>query len=257
MKFDKYFISGCMKMLIVNFSDIHYVDGFNNKILDDIYDSIRNIKPNFITVTGDIIDNTSVLDDNNVLYDFFCRLSGICSVLICLGNHDLFNPIECYSSIFKRLNNVDNIYVLDNSSIVFDDVAFSSITLGKDYYEGHSVDIDIDEYKFSYSKYNVLLIHNPIHIEYNIEKFNKFDLILAGHMHNGLVPHFIKGNFGIVGPSKTFFPRFARGYKKIDGIDVIVSGGITKLSNSAKLFHRFNFMFCEQIDIIYINDEKN
>ena len=37
MKFDKYFISGCIKMLIVNFSDIHYVDGFNNKVLDDIY----------------------------------------------------------------------------------------------------------------------------------------------------------------------------------------------------------------------------
>ena len=68
-------------------SDIHFNDKFKRKIFTKILNEINNNKPDYITITGDILDtsNTSNLDD---LKDFLESLSKISTTLVVLGNHD-------------------------------------------------------------------------------------------------------------------------------------------------------------------------
>ena len=107
------------------------------------------------------------------------------------------------------------------------------------------------EDKFIKNKYNILLSHSPINIlNYNL----KADLILSGHMHNGLVlPVFKKGNNGIVGPYSTFFPKECRGIIKKENTALIINGGVRKISNSSSFILRIlNPIYKIHIDYIKI-----
>ena len=81
------------------------------------------------------------------------------------------------------------------------------------------------------NKLNVLLMHSPILIgEKTIKKeLSKYDIVLSGHMHNGVVPPILDelfdNNIGIIAPNKKVFPKYARGIIKKDNITVI-SGGV-------------------------------
>ena len=74
-------------------------------------------------------------------------------------------------------------------------------------------------------------------------------------MHNGMVPHFIKGNFGIINPKRELFTEYARGFKCINNTNIITSGGITKLSKSSKLY-TFDSLYKSQLDIISIKNNQ-
>ena len=111
--------------------------------------------------------------------------------------------------------------------------------------------------------YNILLCHSPIDVLKkdvlnNSKEIRKTNLILSGHMHNGMVPKFLdhKGNIGFIGPNKIFLPKTARGIvtKYIDyhEINLIISGGITKISSeNSKFLHKFNN--CLNSEIVIIN----
>ena len=81
-------------------------------------------------------------------------------------------------------------------------------------------------------------MHSPICISDKIIKkeLNKYDIVLSGHMHNGVVPpvldELFDNNRGIIDPHKKVFPKNARGIIKNDNV-TIISSGVTKISNSA------------------------
>ena len=86
-----------------------------------------------------------------------------------------------------------------------------------------------------------------------------FDLIFSGHMHNGMMLPFMerlfKGNWGIIDPNKKLFPKYCRNTLDINSNNnLVISGGITKLSKSAKKFKRLNFVFPMEITIVNISN---
>ena len=104
--------------------------------------------------------------------------------------------------------------------------------------------------------YNILLLHTPSIITNNNISDLNVNLVLCGHTHGGLIPSFVSGNFGIVSPQKTFFPRAIRGMIKFDNFSLIISGGLIKLSRKSKI-GCLNDVYGYNINVINIKKLAN
>ena len=266
-------------------SDIHYYENFDIKLEEDLIKKVKQILPNYIFITGDIIDNASYLDmefNRDKLLNFMKSLSSITKVFLILGGHDLEDVKEKdytkYKKIWHQLiDNKDNIYLLDNSIYTDDNINVIGITLEYEYYRTkpyENVDLIIEElnknkYKVSNKKYNILLLHSPRRIitnkaVNNISLLNSIDLILCGHMHDGVLPKFLKWlptSIGLISPHKTLFPKYARGmiHKKTSNVNIflLVSSGVTKISNSAPQFvKKLKWGYDNDIECIKVSDKN-
>ena len=240
-------------------ADLHFDEDYNLDIFNKIIASIDNNKPDFICFAGDIIESSKVVYSNQIdnLKKFIKELSLIAPVIISLGNHDIVTKkenqfIENFNDInnwFLDLNKFENVYYLNNKSLVRGDICFTSFNPPFKYYKKEKSSYFIEEIDKSISMtkkyYNILLCHSPINVlkkeTISLSKqIKKADLILSGHMHNGLVPKIFDfgGNIGIISPMKTLFPPCARNSitKKIDNheINLVISGAVVKFSSKLK-----------------------
>ena len=268
-------------------SDIHYDSRFCPILEKNIITNIKKVNPDYICITGDIINGIYVFDSVDVeknLVSFLTKLSEIAKLFIILGSHDLeivSSPSNNFGKYLKKwksiLKNKKNIYLLDNEKYEDDLINIIGVTLPFEYYHKlpyENVNIIVDElnnkkYQIeNKQKYNLLLIHSPRRIITNkslkkIRILQDIDLVLCGHMHGGVIPKFINKiptTVGLVSPQKTLFPKYTRGKcsKTINGhkINLIITGGITKLAS--KYIKFFNFLYDHEIEYIEIgkNDGK-
>ena len=277
--------AGDKDLKIVLISDIHYSSLTDIDNLYQLKNNIGKLDPNYICVAGDIIDCLNFVSDKILMkkfYDWIHNLGNIndktIPVLVSLGNHDmsfkknkLNRDNSIYNEYFKNLKG-SNTYILDNSYYEDEYVFITGFTQPKDSF--HNIDslkIEKDYYnKLNYKllspnnkKIKIALIHSPInltnkHIAY---KLRNYDLILSGHMHNGMIPSFIekvlKGNSGIIEPNKKLFPKLARGIVKLDeNRYLIISGGITKLGWTSGILHYGNVIYPMHIENITITNKK-
>lgn len=265
---------------IIHISDIHFNINTKEKLLKQIKEEIFKQNPNYVVITGDTIDNPSITKNKTKIKQlllFLTDISKFTKVIIALGNHDIFK-IEDYK-FFKNLNDLKNIYVLDNDIYVDESIYISGFTLPTNYYyninDSESVEILIDHLK-KHKKLTtnlpvflpkVSLIHSPIRLTNKevLTILKEYDLLLSGHTHGGMVPPILdkcfKKNQGIIAPNKTLFPEIARGkMEKLIGnqkITIIINGAITKLSEqSAKSLSKFNFVYNKDINKIIITNKK-
>ena len=68
-------------------SDIHFHPNFNKKVFDQILKQINDNKPNYICITGDILDDSSYTDLKD-LEIFLNKISNIVTTIVVIGNHD-------------------------------------------------------------------------------------------------------------------------------------------------------------------------
>lgn len=266
-------------------SDIHYYENFDIKLEEVLIKQVKQMLPNYIFITGDIIDKASYLDmefNRDKLLNFMKNLSSITKVFLILGGHDLEDVREKdytkYKKIWHQLfDNKDNIYLLDNSIYTDDNINVIGITLEYEYYRKkpyENVNLIIEElnknkYKVSNKKYNIMLLHSPRRIITNkavnsIPLLSSIDLILCGHMHDGVLPKFLKWlptSIGLISPHKTLFPKYARGmiYKKTNNVDIflLVSSGVTKISNSTPQFvKKLKWGYDNDIECIKVSDKN-
>lgn len=261
------------KILVI--SDIHYVNEKDNKKLEKLLNVIKRYNADYICIPGDIIDNNDI-EDKRYIINWLKRLSKNITVLLSLGNHDIrskdeFNEYKSYidTDFIYALNSINNLYLLNNCSKSYKDIYFYGYTQSFDYYykdkneDSIIMNKELDEYMVCNNlpnKFKVLLMHSPICLnEINIKKkLNCYDLILCGHMHNGIVPIILddifKGNRGIIAPSKRLFPELARGIVRNSNI-LVISSGVTKLSRGVNKFLRlFNIFFPIGINVIEFSD---
>lgn len=265
-------ISKTTKLLI--FSDIHFSGNHDIKKLEKLIEKVKTYEVDYICIPGDIVDEPSINCD--YLVKFFTKLGSICPVILSLGNHDIrVKYKECKSyydnEFWDKINKIDNVYLLNNNCKSFKDVYFYGFTQSFNYYYEYmneNKDLmkkEMKEYGVCDrlpNKLNVLLMHSPICIsDKKIKKeLNKYDIVLSGHMHNGVVPPILDeifdNNRGLIAPNKRIFPKNARGIIKNDNITVI-SSGVTKISNSAgKVLKWLNIFFPIGINYIEISKEK-
>ena len=76
-----YNISNKLNKKIVLISDIHYYSKKDVFRLNNIYNNIKKINPNYICITGDTIEKSSVFD-LELLIDWLNKLTTICKVFI-------------------------------------------------------------------------------------------------------------------------------------------------------------------------------
>ena len=263
------------KIKVVLLSDIHFSKYFIIDNLELIRNSVKKLEPDYICIAGDIIDEISVIYDTkliNILTNFLTDLAKISKVFISLGNHDIRDNQDFL--YFKDLK-IDNLYVLNNSYYIDKKVVINGYNMPRDYYYNSPQGEDAkamyqdllknkDKLYFSDKLFNISLIHSPINLlDKDVSNYlKKCDLILCGHMHNGLVfkwlDKLIKNNYGLVSPSKGFFPNMARGNKKVGDSNIIISGGITKLSNSSgKILRVLNRIYPISINYIEVVENSN
>lgn len=264
-------------------SDIHIGTGFNIKKLEKIKKEIEKETPNYICIPGDIIDNTNIINDKeNIIIKFLKDISMNTKVIISLGNHDICKLIrdrngkrweyDKRDDFFNKIRGIKNVYLLENETYTDKDICFIGLSLSYEYYKttGESINVLEKELnalnvKIDKNKYNVLLCHSPHRLTNECIKKTKLmkdiDLILSGHMHNGMVHPIMellwKGNKGIITPTKELFSKakVTRGRVNLNDKVLIISGGITKLSHSsAYVISPLNFLYPMNIEIININN---
>lgn len=255
------------------FSDIHFSSNKDINKLEKLLKRIEKYKIDYICIPGDTLDVPNINYD--YLIKFFTKLSKISTVLISLGNHDIRIKITeyreyYYNEFWDKINKIDNLYLLNNNSKNFKDIYFYGFTQSFNYYYEYKnenptiMKKEIKEYNVCNNlpnKLNILLMHSPICLyDKEIKKeLDKYDIILSGHMHNGVIPPIIDdlfdNNIGLVAPNKRVFPKYSRGIIKDNNL-LIISGGVTKLSRSAgKIFNLFNILFPISIEYIEITNK--
>ena len=267
-------------IIIAHLSDIHFNVNTTDKDLTKLYESVVNIKPDYVMITGDLIDTPEITNDSKKIKKLVTVLSNIgkkAKVMIAIGNHDVLCNDDY--RFFKKLDDLYNIYVLDNKSYVDDYVFVSGFTLPMNYYyninkkENEEIlinffDNNIELIKNLPSKMpKIALIHSPIKLTNNevLKKIASYDLILSGHTHNGMVPEWLeflfKENMGIIAPNKSLFPEIAKGKieKEVNNreITIIINGAYTKLSKkSGKILSKLNFIYNKSINKIIIRKKR-
>ena len=271
------------------FSDIHISNSFNIKLLDKILNELNRTKIDYVTIGGDIIDSTNLICNNNyrkIIIEWLKELSNTYKTLISLGNHDFMKKInskqgysyEYLSDFWQEVNNIDNLYLSHFNKVYEDENIFVYMPeLDFSYYINEKKEEDINLlinrlkedntiYSNKTDKIKIMMIHSPYLLsDPRVKDYIKeFDIILSGHMHNGLVMpiinELIKNNIGIITPSSKLFKDNCRGDKTIKNGDsitnLIISGGITKLAYNSGFLRNFNFIYPSNIENIKILSKK-
>lgn len=239
------------KLLLI--SDIHKSKHHKkdnlNKLKEDIKQDFKSI--DYILISGDIIDSPKHLVDEEFIKELKRYLEEFIEdkkTYIVLGNHDICTNNLQEEYLYKILNSIDNIKCLNNKEIIdLKDINIKGFIPNIDYYKKHhgskyEFEEQFNEYKtdkISKNKYNILITHDPSSIiELSKEKDEcideNIDLVISGHMHNGLVPNKMQNmmkNRGFVGPYKKVLPKFAHGLIKIKNTNFIILGAVNPTIN--------------------------
>lgn len=278
-----------MKINIKQIGDMHFNKSFTQEDLDNLRKTICD-NTDYIIFVGDIIDSTNVIKDEklrNTLIMWFKKISQDIPVIIEIGNHDIAKSYDNRKSwsfdnnfnFWSEISKIENVYFLPEQTFYKDKkVCVTGINPSFYYYENGDLDKSKDEIlyllknnnllkKIPKNKLNIFVCHSPIHMTDNevLEYINNFDLILSGHMHNGLVFSLIEKVFpknrGIISPLRRVFPDNARGIKNIKyndkNIKLVITGGVTKLAVSHGFLKIINKLYPSVVEeIIYDTNSK-
>lgn len=242
------------KILLI--SDIHKEKGHSEKHLNLIKEKLAKgfSDIDFIVIPGDIVNDANDLKDLSFKSQLREELTEFLSgkkAIVSVGNHDQMtlsssNRWESSSPelIYEGLEEIPNMRILRNGENILDgEISFSAFSPNVRYYTERKENIDdykkaffeiYNEELFSQQNYNIFLTHEPQSI-IKLSKMNKeciqpyTDLVVSGHMHNGLLPnmfHRFCKNRGILSPQFELFPEFAQGTYKIDNTDFVINGAV-------------------------------
>lgn len=227
---------------IVHLSDIHYGRTTNLKDLQKIVEEVNLLKPDIVVFTGDLIDKDTKLNEDikKELVDTLNLMNSTVGKYAIKGNHDT-HFLEWENIIneagFKNLN--------DTYELIYKDGYTPLLLSGLSSIQNNSVAI---EERFNsileYSKnenitnlYKIILIHEPDYID-NID-YSNFNLILAGHSHNGQVRFPFIGAVILPDGAKKYYKE----YYKLNNTDLYISSGVGTSQISFRLFNKPSINF--------------
>lgn len=261
---------------IVQISDLHTSELTPSKKYEDILKAVDEKQVDYILVLGDIIHDAMRIDKR--LVPFFSELSSLAKkrLLVIKGNHDTLTldketsgKWKHFSSkdFFDKLSQIDAVSILENQQIYFSEDNISFLGLDFDGYKHYEVERESEEdfiktvnglnINIDPKHYNICLSHSPRNIMDKdvISKTQlaySLDLILSGHMHNGVTPYWMEPAFnllfkilkndypntkGIFDPleSNSLFPTFTRGMISDEYTTGIIGSPITCLAETSGL----------------------
>ena len=197
---------------IGSFSDLHLKKDIRAlNYIKSVIEKIREINPDYITGLGDYYygHKKEKFEMRDSLIYLLHALREIAPVILCLGNHDL--SIENERELRRLFHNLEskNIYPLDNESIEFKNIYFSSYFARRDAYAVSKMtkrktelvvnDLNKAQLIANSNKFSNLLCHNPYivlspTIRNEFSNLYDYDLISSGHCHNGMFSYKVEQN---------------------------------------------------------------
>ena len=220
---------------IAHVSDLHNVEmGEDN---EKLLNMLREVKPNIIAITGDIIDSRNT--DIDVALQFTKDAMEIAPCYYVTGNHEA--RVSEFDELKEGMIEL-GVAVLEDGCIELEQSGKTITLLGvndpsfqTDYLFGDSKTVmqsKLQEIINEEETYTILLSHRPELFE--VYRESKVDLVLSGHAHGGQFRLPFVG--GLVAPNQGLFPKYDAGLYTEDNTNMIVSRGI---GNSILPF-RFN-----------------
>ena len=225
---------------IVQFSDIHYGTSINKEEIKRIVSNINKLKPDILVFTGDLVDKSVNLSEDNLNYliEEFGKLDAKMYKFAIYGDDDYHN--DYYKDILDKsgfilLNNETKlIYFEGNTPILIS--GFSTIDTNPDY---SILNKDINGIQVN-GLYKIVLTHQTNSIDELMDYSPS--LILGGDTLGGLV-NIIRPIFINKDSNKHY-----KEYEKIQDTDIYISNGLgtnniqLRLNNypSFNLFRLYN-----------------
>ena len=200
---------------IVHFSDLHYKTTFFEDELNNLVNNINELNPDIVVFTGDLVDKVIEYteEDVEILSDYLNKIDANVGKYIIKGDQDylsLYSDLILEKTNFVLLNNTTEL-IYYNGIIPIYLVGLDDSLNGKS-------DFSIINNDSNY--YSILLTHEP-DIYDDLKQFN-FDLILAGHSHNGQIRlPFIGAIYKMNGSKKYYDNHYI-----FNNTEMFVSGGL-------------------------------
>lgn len=230
-------LSSFYGLKIVHFTDLHYGMSVDDKKLTFLVETINKTKPDIVIFTGDLVDrHTKVTDEiSKILIKNLSNIESTYGKYYVKGNHDKVN--KSYDSImtnsnFKSLTDYEVIYSKDNKSLFIGGVNVDESLNNK----------AVEALNLNNYDYKIFALHYPDKID-EVIKYN-FDLIVAGHSHNGQVRLPIIGT--IITPDNA--KKYYEPYYKIDKTRLYISGGIGNSVLNFRFFNKPSFNLYRLVD---------
>ena len=212
---------------IVQISDLHNVVLWWQK--DYITDQVRDLSPDIIVITGDIVDSSHT-DIDSAIYTAG-ELAKFTDTYYVTGNHEYWLDEEERSGLYSGLENC-GVKILENdyeyldlngrryALIGLDDKNLSDNTL-KDIIA--DIDSDVE---------TITLAHEP----QNISNYAAAgtDYVITGHAHGGQMV--LPGIGPLVAPDQGFGPEYTSGVVEENGTKMIISRGLGNSIIPVRLF---------------------
>ena len=114
-------------------SDVHFSYKVTNRLLQSIAAEAKRQQPNYICITGDLVDSQDMVAshmERQRLFAWLEQLGTIAPVLISLGNHDFYQKMANFKTnlsrqrhwravadeiYFEQINALPNVHLLNNS----------------------------------------------------------------------------------------------------------------------------------------------
>lgn len=227
-------------MKVVQFTDVHYGRTTDKKALEHFVEEANTLKPDLIFFTGDLIDkdteNTEAI--RNEIISILSKLDARIGKYAVRGNHDVHN--KYFGEIIEKCGfiNLTNKY-----DIIYNEAYQTIYIAGLDTEISGKVDVNAATSYLTQvnddgatineiPKYKILIMHTPDTIK-KVDKYN-FDLVLAGHSHNGQVRLPYIG--AIITPlgSKKYYEE----HYKVNDSELFISGGLGTSTISFRFFNK-------------------
>lgn len=167
-------------LTIGQISDLH-VHHWNTALVEHSIEVLNRLKPDIVTVTGDIICNGKTYLP--MLTSLFREINAEYGKFACLGNHDYSDGDSSrrIQDVYKK----SDFRVLVNESVNINIKGNTVCMAGSDDYKYGKQNIPKMVQNISETTAKIFLTHNPI----NFPKFSehKPDLVISGHTHGGQI----------------------------------------------------------------------
>ena len=201
---------------VAHVSDIHYGQTTDQKDLKQIVARINETKPDIIVITGDLLDRDILYTDKDlaIIEEELSKLQATMGKYIIMGNHD--HTQEAYLEVVSHsgLTNLDDSYEIlyngDNNPILI-----AGMSTGE---EGNGV-----------------IMHEPDYVDDFDSSY--FQLILAGHSHNGQVRLPFIGAIILPPHAQKYYDN----YYNLGNTDFYISSGVGTSTIRFRFFNKPSF----------------
>lgn len=235
---------------VVLLTDLHNnLFGKNN---ENLIRRIRNEKPDYIMVTGDMLIGHKKADYYETL-NLLETLSEEFDIYYVNGNHEqkLAEGEETKDTIYKEYHDIlvaNGIHFVHNKTIKIKrkdaTINVTGLEIAAEFYNK----INRPEMTIEYIKkcigrcdpktYTILLAHNPMYFNY-YAKWGA-DLVLSGHVHGGIMRLPFLG--GVISPQYVLFPQYDSGRFEQDSSTMLLSRGLGVHTIKIRIFNRPEIM---------------